>query len=53
MPAPQELSQQIPTPWAKGRMQKPHGGTKFWHKSSGLHKGGGGKGWLWMKLIPA
>ena len=51
MPAPQELSQQIPTPWAKGRMQKPHGGTKFWYKSVGVHGEVGG--WLWMKLIPA
>ena len=29
MPAPLELSQQIPTPRAKARMQKPQGGGKF------------------------
>ena len=29
MPAPRELSQQISTPWAKARMQKPLGGAKF------------------------
>ena len=29
MPAPQELPQQIPTPWAKARMQKPQGEGKF------------------------
>ena len=29
MPAPRELSQQIPAPWAKARMQKPQGGGKF------------------------
>ena len=28
MPAPQELPQQIPTPRAKARMQKPQGGGK-------------------------
>ena len=29
MPAPQELSQQIPASRAKARMQKPEGGGKF------------------------
>ena len=29
MPAPRELSQQIPPPRAKARMQKPQGGGKF------------------------
>ena len=29
MPAPRELSQQTPAPWAKARMQKPQGGGKF------------------------
>ena len=29
MPAPRELSQQIPAPWAKARMQKPQGVGKF------------------------
>ena len=29
MPAPWELSQQIPAPRAKARMQKPQGGGKF------------------------
>ena len=47
MSAPRELSQQIPP--AKGRMQKPQGGANFWCKSPGVR----GRGWLWMKLIPA
>ena len=29
MPAPRELSQQIPAPRAKARMQKPQGESKF------------------------
>ena len=29
MPAPRELSQQIPAPWAKARMQNPQSGGKF------------------------
>ena len=29
MPAPRELSQQIPAPWPKARMQKPQGGGTF------------------------
>ena len=29
MPAPRELFQQIPAPWAKAWMQKPQGGDKF------------------------
>ena len=35
MPVPQELSQQIPTPWAKAQMQKPQGGGKFLLQISG------------------
>ena len=50
MPAPRELSQQIPPP-AKARMQKPQGGGKFLVQIPGVCGGGGG--WLWMKLIPA
>ena len=49
MPAPRELSQQIPTPQAKARMQKPQGGGKFLVQILGGARGG----WLWMKLIPA
>ena len=49
MPAPWELPQQMPTPWAKARMQKPHGGDKFFVQIPGDARGG----WLWMKLIPA
>ena len=45
MLAPQELPQQIPTPWAKARMQKPQGGGKFLVQILGCA--------LWMKLIPA
>ena len=29
LPAPRQLSQQIPVPWAKAKMQKPQGGGKF------------------------
>ena len=50
MPAPRELSQQIPPPPpAKARMQKPQGGGKFLVQIPGVCGGG----WLWMKLIPA
>ena len=35
MPAPWELSQQIPVPREKARMQKPQGGGKFLFKSPG------------------
>ena len=52
MPAPWELPQQIPTPWAKARMQKPQGGGKFLVQIPGGALGGGG-GWLWQKLIAA
>ena len=45
MPAPRELSQQIP-PRAKASMQKPQGGANFLCKSPGVRGG-----WLWMKLI--
>ena len=50
MPAPRELSQQIPASWAKARMQKPQGarGQIF-----GANPQGCAGGWLWMKLIPA
>ena len=48
MPIPQELPQQIPTPFAKARMQKPQGRGKFLEQIPGVHGG-----WLWMKLIPA
>ena len=55
MLAPRELSQQIPAPRAKARMQKPQGGGKFLVQIPGSARrvcvcvGG----WLWMKLIPA
>ena len=39
MPATRELSQEIPAPWAKARMQKPQGGTNFWCKSPGVRGG--------------
>ena len=48
MPAPLELSQQIPAPRAKARMQKPQGRANFCCKSPGVQGG-----WLSMKLIPA
>ena len=51
MPAPRELPQQIPTPQAKARMQKPHGGGKFLVQISG--GGWGVGGWLWQKLTAA
>ena len=41
MPAPRELSQQIPALRAKARMQKPQGGGNFWCKSLGVVGGGG------------
>ena len=40
MPASRELSQQIPAPWAKARMQKPQGGDKFLVQSPGGARGG-------------
>ena len=49
IPAPRELSQQIPNPWPKARMQKPPGGGKFLVLIPRSVRGG----WLWMKLIPA
>ena len=39
MPAPRELSQQIPGPRAKARMQKPQVGANFWCKSPGVSGG--------------
>ena len=39
MPAPRELSQQIPAPRAKARMQKPHGGGKFLVQIPGVRGG--------------
>ena len=48
MPAPRELSQQIPAPRTKARMQKLQGGGKFLVQIPGSARGG----WLWMKLIP-
>ena len=49
MPAPRELSQQIPGPRAKARMQNLLDGGKFLVQ---IPQGCAG-GWLWMKLIPA
>ena len=40
MPTPQKLSQQIPAPRAKARMQKPRVGADFWCKSPGVRGGG-------------
>ena len=40
MPTPRELSQQIPTPRAKTRMQKPHGGGKVLMQILGVRGGG-------------
>ena len=40
MPAPQELSQQIPAPWQKLGCKNPRVGANFWCKSPGLHGGG-------------
>ena len=49
MPAPRELSQQIPALRAKARMQKAPGqGQSF-----GANPQGCAREWLWMKLIPA
>ena len=46
MSAPRELSQQIPAPRAKARMQKPQGEGEFLVQIPwGVR--------LWMKLIPA
>ena len=39
MPAPRELSQQIPAPRAKARMQKPQSGGKFLVQISGGVRG--------------
>ena len=36
MPVPRELPQQIPTPWAKARMQSLRVGANFWCKSPGV-----------------
>ena len=44
MPAPRELSQQIPAPWAKARMQKPQDGVKCLVQIPGGAGGGGGYG---------
>ena len=41
IPAPQELPQQMPTPWAKARMQKPQGGGKFLVQIPRGGRGGG------------
>ena len=51
MPAPRELSQQIPAPppRAKAGMQKPQGEGKFLVQIPG----GAREGWLLMKLILA
>ena len=48
MPNPWELTQQILTPRAKVRMQKPQRGGRFLVQISGCTGG-----WLWMKFIPA
>ena len=39
MPAPRELPQQMPAPWAKARMQKPQGGGKFLVQIPGSARG--------------
>ena len=39
MPTPRELSQQIPTPQAKSRMQKPQGGDKVLVQIPGVRGG--------------
>ena len=44
MPAPRELSQQIPAPRAKAKMQKPQDGGKFLVQIFGGARGGGGAG---------
>ena len=44
MPVHWELSQQIPAPWAKGRMQKPQGGGKVLVQIPGVCVCGGGGG---------
>ena len=47
MPAPRELSQQIPAPRAKARMQKPQGGGNILVQIPGGARGGYGYGWNW------
>ena len=42
MPAPRELSQQMPASRAKARMQKPQGGANVCCQSQGCVGGGGG-----------
>ena len=42
MPAPQELSQQIPAPGQKLGCKSPRAGANVWCKSPGLRAGGGG-----------
>ena len=49
MPVPRELSQQIPAPRTKARMQKPLGGGKFLVQIPGGARGER----LWMKSIPS
>ena len=45
MPAPKKLSQQIPAPRAKARMQKPQGGVKLLVQiPGGAREGGDGYG---------
>ena len=39
MPAPRELSQQIPTPGPKARTRKPQGGGNFFMQIPGVHGG--------------
>ena len=46
MPAPRELSQQIPAPGQKLVCKSPRVGANFWCKSSGVRG-------VWMKLISA
>ena len=48
MPAPRELSQQIPAPPAKARMHKPQGGGKFLVQ---IPRGAGGGGGMVMDEI--
>ena len=44
IPVPRELPQQIPTPQAKARMQKPQGGGKFFGANPRGVRGGVGYG---------
>ena len=46
MPAPRELPQQIPAPWATARMQNPQGGGKFVVQIPGVRRGDS-YGWNW------